>query len=63
MKRGPNSRAEPMPDPLWTILADPSDRPLLALTVVGLVVMVFGPWAIVKIAQRRASEGQGDAAE
>ncbi len=42
-----------MPEIVWTVLADPANRPMLALTVVGLVVIVFGPWAIVKIAQRR----------
>jgi len=42
-----------MPDPLWTILADPANRTMLALTVAGLIVIVFGPWAIVKIAQWR----------
>jgi len=42
-----------MPDVVWTILADPANRPMLALTLAGLVVIVFGPWAIVKIAQRR----------
>lgn len=44
---------EPMSDPLWTILADPANRLMLAVTLVGLVVIVVGPWAIVKIAQRR----------
>ena len=43
-----------MPDVVWTILADPANRPMLALTLAGLVVIVFGPWAIVKIAQRRS---------
>jgi hypothetical protein len=42
-----------MPDPLWTILADPANRSVLALTLAGLVVIVFGPWALAKIAQRR----------
>jgi len=42
-----------MPDVVWTVLADPANRPVLALTLAGLVVIVFGPWAIVKIAQRR----------
>ena len=42
-----------MPDVVWTLLADPANRPMLALTLVGLIVIVFGPWAIVKIAQRR----------
>lgn len=52
-----------MPDPLWTILADPANRPALALTLVGLAVIVLGPWAIVKLAQRRAAQSEGDAAE
>lgn len=52
-----------MSDPFWTILADPANRPMLALTLVGLVVIVFGPWAIVKIAQRRAARSEADAAE
>jgi hypothetical protein len=52
-----------MPDPLWTILADPANRPVLALTLAGLIVIVFGPWAIVKIAQRRAARSEADAAE
>ena len=42
-----------MPDVLWTILADPANRPMLALTLAGLIVIGFGPWAIVKLAQRR----------
>ena len=42
-----------MPEILWTLLADPANRPMLALTLAGLVVIVFGPWAIVKLAQRR----------
>jgi hypothetical protein len=42
-----------MPEIVWTVLADPANRPMLALTLVGLVVIVFGPWALVKIAQRR----------
>jgi len=41
-----------MPEIVWTLLADPANRPMLALTLAGLVVIVFGPWAIVKIAQR-----------
>jgi len=52
-----------MPDVLWTILADPANRPMLALTLAGLVVIVFGPWAMVKIAQRRAARSEADAAE
>ena len=44
-----------MPDAVWTLLADPANRPMLALTLAGLVVIVFGPWAIVKIAQRRSA--------
>jgi len=52
-----------MPDPLWTLLADPANRPVLALTLAGLVVIVFGPWAIVKIAQRRVARSEADAAE
>jgi hypothetical protein len=52
-----------MPDVVWTILADPANRPMLALTVFGLVVIVFGPWAIVKIAQRRAARSEADAGE
>ena len=28
---------------------------MLALTLAGLVVIAFGPWAIVRIAQRRAA--------
>ena len=52
-----------MPDIVWTLLADPANRPLLALTLAGLVVIVFGPWAIVKIAQRRAARQEPDAAE
>jgi hypothetical protein len=52
-----------MPNPLWTILADPANRPMLALSLVGLVVIVFGPWALVKIAQRRAACGGVDAAK
>jgi len=42
-----------MPDVVWTILADPANRPMLALTLAGLVIIVFGPWALMKIAQRR----------
>jgi hypothetical protein len=42
-----------MPDVVWTLLADPANRSMLALTLAGLIVIVFGPWAIVKIAQRR----------
>jgi hypothetical protein len=49
----PKGRLESMSDPFWTILADPANRSMLALTLAGLVVIVFGPWAIVKIAQRR----------
>ena len=49
-----------MPDVVWTILADPANRPMLALTLAGLVVIVFGPWAIVKIAQRRAAAATSD---
>ena len=52
-----------MPDPLWTILADPANRPVLALTLAGLVVIVFGPWALVKIAQRGRGRPDADAAE
>ena len=52
-----------MPDVVWTLLADPANRPMLALTLAGLVVIVFGPWAIVKIAQRRAARNEPDAAE
>ena len=52
-----------MPNPLWMILADPANRPMLALTLIGLVVIVFGPWAMVKIAQRRPARDEGDAAE
>ena len=52
-----------MPDPLWTILADPANRPMMALALVGLIVVVFGPWALVKIAQRRAARGEADAAD
>ena len=52
-----------MPDAVWTLLADPANRPMLALTLAGLVVIVFGPWAIVKIAQRRAARSETDAAE
>jgi hypothetical protein len=44
-----------MPDVVWTLLADPANRPMLALTLAGLVVIVFGPWAIVKLAQRRSA--------
>ncbi len=42
-----------MPEIVWTLLADPANRPMLALTLAGLVVIAFGPWAIVKLAQRR----------
>jgi hypothetical protein len=49
----PKGRLESMSDPFWTILADPANRSMLTLTLAGLVVIVFGPWAIVKIAQRR----------
>jgi hypothetical protein len=52
-----------MPGPLWTVLADPANRLTLALTLAGLVVIVFGPWALVKIAQRRAARPDPDAAE
>ena len=52
-----------MPEIVWTVLADPANRPMLALTLAGLVVIVFGPWAIVKIAQRRAARSEADAAE
>jgi hypothetical protein len=52
-----------MPDVVWTLLADPANRPMLALTLAGLVVIVFGPWAIVKIAQWRAARSEADAAE
>ena len=48
-----------MPDVVWTLLADPANRPMLALTLAGLVVIVFGPWAIVKIAQRRGGAQRG----
>ena len=50
----PKGQLESMSDPFWTILADPANRSMLALTLAGLVVIVFGPWAIVKIAQRRS---------
>jgi hypothetical protein len=52
-----------MPDVVWTLLADPANRPMLALTLAGLIVIVFGPWAIVKIAQRRMPRSDPDAAE
>ena len=52
-----------MPDVVWTVLADPANQSVLALTLAGLVVIVFGPWALVKIAQRRAARGEADAAE
>ena len=52
-----------MPDVVWTLLADPANRSMLALTLAGLIVIVFGPWALVKIAQRRAARGEADAAE
>jgi hypothetical protein len=52
-----------MPDSLWTILADPANRLTLALALIGLVVIVFGPWALVKIARRGAARSDADAAE
>jgi len=52
-----------MPEIVWTLLADPANRPMLALTLAGLVVIVFGPWAIVKLAQRRSARSEADAAE
>ena len=52
-----------MPDPLWTLLADPAYRPVLALTLAGLVVIVFGPRALVWLAHRRAARPDADAAE
>jgi hypothetical protein len=52
-----------MPDVVWTVLADPANRSVLALTLVGLVVIVFGPWAIMKIAQRPSARSEVDAAE
>ena len=52
-----------MPDVIWTLLADPANRPMLALTLAGLVVIVFGPWALVRLAQRRAARPDVDAAE
>jgi hypothetical protein len=52
-----------MPDVVWTLLADPANRPMLALTLAGLIVIVFGPWAIVKIAQRRVARSEADAGE
>jgi hypothetical protein len=54
---------KPMPDLLWTILADPANRPMLAATIAGIVVILAGPWAIVKIASRRAARVDADAAE
>jgi hypothetical protein len=59
----PKGEPKPMPDVVWTFLADPANRPVLALTLAGLVVIVFGPWAIVKIAQRRSARSEVDAAE
>ena len=52
-----------MPDPFWSLLADPANRPVLALTLAGLVVIVFGPRALVRLAQRRAARPDADAAE
>ena len=42
-----------MPEIVWTLLSDPANRLMLAAIIVGLVVIAFGPWAIVKLAQRR----------
>ena len=42
-----------MPEIVWTLLADPANRLMLAAIIAGLVVIAFGPWAIVKLAQRR----------
>jgi hypothetical protein len=52
-----------MPDVVWTILGDTANRPMLALTLAGLIVIVFGPWAIAKFAQRRAARSEADATE
>jgi hypothetical protein len=52
-----------MPDVVWTVLADPANRSVLALTLAGLVVIVFGPLALVKIARHRAARPDPDAAE
>jgi hypothetical protein len=54
---------EPMPDVVWTLLADPANRLMLALTLAGVIVIVFGPWAIVKLAQRRAARNEPDVLE
>ena len=52
-----------MPEIVWTLLADPANRLMLAAIIAGLVVIAFGPWAIVKLAQRRAARSEPDAAE
>lgn len=45
-----------MPDVIWTVFADPANRGMLALTLAGLVLILAGPWAIVRLASRGAKK-------
>ena len=48
-----------MPDAIWTVFADPANRGMLALTLVGLALIVAGPWAIVRVASRGVKKARG----
>lgn len=40
-----------MPDVLWKVLAE--NGWLAALTLAGLVAVLLGPWALIRVAMRR----------
>jgi predicted aminopeptidase len=44
-----------MPDVIWTVFADPANRGMLALMLVGVVFIVAGPWAIVRYVSRESA--------
>lgn len=48
-----------MPDVIWTVFADPANRGMLALTLLGLILIVLGPWAIVRFVSRQGAKRGG----
>lgn len=45
-----------MPDVLWRVLAE--NGSIVALTLIGLVAVLLGPWALIRAAMRRKADAE-----
>ncbi len=50
---GSKTKKSPLPDALWKVFGDLANPWMLGVMVVGFIVTVAGPWAIIRFVSRQ----------